>query len=71
MLIVTDGAIDFVIEGKRYHVEKGDVIVLPSNAEHGAYFTDQGARFIDVFSPARQDFTVKLEEVKKSRKTSV
>jgi quercetin dioxygenase-like cupin family protein len=69
MLIVLEGAIDFVIEGKQYHVEKGDVIVLPSNTEHGAYFTEKGARVIDVFSPPRQDFVAKLEEVKKHQKT--
>ena len=65
MLIVTDGAIDFVIEGKQYKVEKGDVMVIPSNTEHGAYFSDKGARVIDIFSPPRQDFVAKLEEVKK------
>lgn len=69
MLMVLEGAIDFVIEGKQYHVEKGDVIVLPSNTEHGAYFTEKGARVIDVFSPPRQDFMAKLEEVKKHQKT--
>ena len=69
MLLVLEGAIDFVIEGKQYHVEKGDVIVLPSNTEHGAYFTEKGARVIDVFSPPRQDFVAKLEEVKKHQKT--
>ena len=68
MLIVMDGAVDFLIEGKQYHLEKGDVAVLPSNTEHGAYFTDRGAHVIDVFSPPRQDFVAKLEEVKKSQK---
>jgi quercetin dioxygenase-like cupin family protein len=68
MLIVMDGAIDLVIEGKQYQVEKGDVIVLPSNTEHGAYFTDKGARVLDVFSPPRQDFVARLEEVKKSQR---
>ena len=67
MLIVLDGAIDFIIEGKQYKVEKGDVVVLPSNTEHGAYFSDKGARVIDIFSPPRQDFVAKLEEVKKSQ----
>ena len=67
IVIVTDGAIDFVIEGKQYHVEKGDIIVLPSNIEHGAYFSDKGTRAIDVFSPPRQDFVAKLGEVKKSQ----
>ena len=68
MVIVIDGSIDFVIEGKQYHVEKGDVIVLPSNTEHGAYFTEKGAHVIDAFSPTRQDFVARLEEVKKSQK---
>lgn len=69
MLLVLDGAIDFVIEGKQYHIEKGEVVILPSNTEHGAYFTDKGARVIDVFSPPRQDFVARLEEVKKSQQT--
>ena len=67
MVIVIDGSIDFVIEGKQYHVEKGDVIVLPPSTEHGAYFTEKGAYVIDVFSPPRQDFVAKLEELKKSQ----
>ncbi len=67
MLIVLDGAIDFVIEGKQYKVQKGDVMVIPSNIEHGAYFSDKGARVIDIFSPPRQDFVAKLEELKKSQ----
>jgi quercetin dioxygenase-like cupin family protein len=68
ILIVLDGAIDFIIEGKQYKVEKGDVVVIPSNTEHGAYFSDKGARVIDVFSPPRQDFVAKLEEVKKNQR---
>lgn len=67
IVIVTDGAIDFVIEGKQYKVEKGDVMVIPSNTEHGAYFSDKGTRVIDIFSPPRQDFVAKLEEAKKSQ----
>jgi len=66
MLIVLDGSIDFIIEGKQYKVNKGDVVVLPPNVEHGACFS-KGARVIDIFSPPRQDFVAKLEEVKKSR----
>ena len=67
ILIVPDGAIDFIIEGKQYKVKKGDVIVLPPNTKHGAYFSDKGARVIDIFSPPRQDFVAKLEAVKKSQ----
>ena len=69
IVIIIDGAIDFVIEGKQYHVERGDVVVLPSNTEHGGYTGDKGCRAIDVFSPPRQDYVAKLEEVKKSQKT--
>jgi quercetin dioxygenase-like cupin family protein len=65
MLIVLDGAMDFVIEGKRYQVQKGDVIVLPSNTKHGAYFKDKGARVIDVFSPPRQDFVAMQKKLVK------
>ncbi len=68
MLIVMDGAIDLAVEGKRYRLEKGDVIVLPSNTEHGGYISERGLSAIDVFSPPRHDFVAKLEEVKKSQK---
>lgn len=68
IMIVIDGAVDFVIVGKQYHVEKGDVVVLPSNTEHGGYISDQGCRVIDVFSPPRQDYVAKLEEAKKGLK---
>ena len=54
--------------GKQYKVKKGDVVVLPPNTEHGAYFSDKGARVIDVFSPPRQDFVAKLEELKKNQR---
>ena len=66
--IVTDGACDFIADGKLYHLEEGDTIILPSNAEHGAYFLDKGCRLTEVFSPPRQDFVAKLEAVKEGFK---
>ena len=68
VMIVLDGAIDEIIEGKLYPVKEGDVIVLPSNTEHGGYVSGQGCTVIDIFSPPRQDFIAKVEEVKKSQK---
>ena len=68
IFIITDGACDFIIDGKIYPLEKGDVVILPPNTEHGAYSSDKGVRAIDVFSPPRQDFVDKLEEVKKLQK---
>jgi quercetin dioxygenase-like cupin family protein len=67
IMIVTDGACDMIVEGKVYHIEKGDVLVFPSNMEHGSYISDKGCSAIDIFSPPRQDFIAKLEEVKKSQ----
>ena len=69
IMIVIDGACDEIIEGKLYHLEKGDVAILPSNTEHGGYISDKGCRAIDVFSPPRRDFVAKLEVVKKGTLT--
>jgi quercetin dioxygenase-like cupin family protein len=63
-MIVTDGACDTILEGKPYHLEAGDVLVVPSNMEHGNYISDRGLRMIEVFSPPRQDLVAKLEAVK-------
>jgi quercetin dioxygenase-like cupin family protein len=35
IMIVVDGYVDEIIEGKLYRVKQGDVIILPSNIEHG------------------------------------
>ncbi|MCK4222167.1 MAG: cupin domain-containing protein, partial [Dehalococcoidia bacterium] len=35
ILVVVDGGFDFIVEGKLYPMKKGDVIVIPSNTEHG------------------------------------
>jgi quercetin dioxygenase-like cupin family protein len=68
MMLVLEGDGDYIIEGKLYHVQEGDVVVLPPNTEHGGYDSSKGCRLIDIFSPPRQDFVAKLEEVKKSQK---
>jgi quercetin dioxygenase-like cupin family protein len=65
LMVILDGALDLVIEGKVHHMEKGDVVTLPSNVDHAAYVSDRGVRVIDIFSPPREDFIAKLEEVTK------
>jgi len=62
VMIVVDGEIDQIVEGKIYHLKKGDVIILPSNEEHAAYVSDKGCHAIDVFSPPREDLAAKLKE---------
>lgn len=67
VMIVMDGECDEIVEGKLYHLKKGDVIILPSNIEHGAYISDKGCNAIDIFSPPREDFVTKLREVREGR----
>jgi quercetin dioxygenase-like cupin family protein len=63
IMIVLEGYCDEIIEGKRYRVQKGDVIVLPSNIEHGAYIYDEDVLVIDVFGEVRADYLVKMLQV--------
>jgi gluconolactonase len=63
IVIVVDGECDEIVEGKLYHLKEGDVIVLPSNIEHGGYISDKGYKAIDIFSPARKDIVTKLQKV--------
>ncbi|NQT05704.1 MAG: cupin domain-containing protein [Dehalococcoidia bacterium] len=68
ILIVMDGACEEAVEGKLFPLKKGDVLVIPSNVEHGTYMSDKGCQILDIYSPPRQDYLAKLEEVKKSQK---
>ena len=65
VMVVLDGAIDEIIEGKLYPVKEGDVILLPSNTEHGGYVSEEECTIIDIFCPPRQDFVAKLEAARK------
>ena len=62
-MIVLEGYCDEIIEGKLYRVQKGDVIILPSNIEHGAYIYDEDVLVIDVFGEVRADYLVKMLQV--------
>jgi quercetin dioxygenase-like cupin family protein len=63
IMIVLEGYCDEIIEGKLYRVQKGDVIILPSNIEHGAYIYDEDVVVIDVFGEVRADYMTKLLQV--------
>jgi len=72
VMIVVDGYMDEIIEGKLYRVKKGDVIILPSNIEHGGRIGEVACRVIDIFSPPREDYLEKyrqtLQKTKKGKK---
>ena len=59
IMIVLDGYADEIVENKLYRLQKGDVMLLPSNIEHGAYLREVDCRVIDIFSPPREDFREK------------
>ncbi|MBU2536303.1 MAG: cupin domain-containing protein [Chloroflexi bacterium] len=69
IVIVNDGACDFMVDGKLYHLEEGDVLLIPSNVEHGNYSSDRGLRMIEVFSPPRADLVAEQKAVQKALKT--
>jgi quercetin dioxygenase-like cupin family protein len=62
IMIVLDGECDEIIEGKLYHVKKGDVIILPPNIEHGAYIGPRDVDVIDVFGYPRSDYLLKMTQ---------
>jgi gluconolactonase len=63
IMIVLKGYCDEIIEGKLYRVKPGDVIILPSNVEHGAYIGDEDVEVIDVFGDVRGDYLMKMMQV--------
>ena len=65
IVIVTGGACDFMVDGRLYHLEEGDVLTIPPNVEHGNYSSNKGLRMTEVFSPPRYDFVEKLQAMKK------
>jgi quercetin dioxygenase-like cupin family protein len=67
IMVVVDGECDFILEGKLYPMSRGDVIIVPSNAEHGAYSSEKGCQIMDIFSPPRQDFVEKLKKALSSQ----
>ena len=62
IMIVLDGYLDHIIDGKQYRVGKGDVVILPSNIPHGAYLRDVDCSVIDIFAPPRADLVTKAKE---------
>ena len=61
ILIVMDGACEEAVDGKLYPLKGGDVLIIPSNTEHGTYMSDKGCKILDIYSPPRQDYIAKLD----------
>ena len=57
--LVERGRVDFIVDGERRTAKAGDVLVFPSNIQHGATMLDEEVVLIDIFSPLREDFLPK------------
>ena len=62
IMIVLDGYMDEMIDGKLYRIKKGDVIKLRSNLPHGGYLYDVPCVAIDIFVPVRPDYIDKTKK---------
>ncbi len=55
---VTKGTIKFTVDKKDYIVKEEQVLLIPSNAEHGAEALEDSVA-LETFSPAREDWIKK------------
>ena len=62
IMTVLEGYCDQIIDGKLYHVEKGDCLYMAPNIPHGSILRDVDCVVIDVFSPAREAHLEKYKE---------
>jgi quercetin dioxygenase-like cupin family protein len=60
MIVVLEGTVDIVLEGKAYGLKAGEVMTVPSNLQHTGIGGEHGCRMLEVFTPARKDFEEKL-----------
>jgi quercetin dioxygenase-like cupin family protein len=58
MTLASQGRVRFTIEGRQRVVEAGEVLLFPSNVEHGATMLDEEVVLVDIFTPIREDFLV-------------
>lgn len=54
--LVERGRVEFTVEGQTRVASPGDVLVFPSNCQHGATMLDEEVVLIDIFSPLREEF---------------
>ena len=60
--LVEKGRVDFFIDGQRRTVSAGEILVFPSNIQHGATMLDDEVVLVDIFSPLREDFLQQADD---------
>lgn len=61
VIIVLEGERDEALDGRLYRIGAGDIIYVPSGAEHGTLTYGSGCKTIEISAPARDDLVTKLE----------
>ena len=57
---ILEGALQFHLEGRTVVVNKGEVLVIPSNVPHEAVALEDTLD-LDIFNPPRQDWLTKQD----------
>ena len=68
MVVVSEGALDFVLDGKMYALKPGDVMHVAGSLEHSAMALDKECRILEIFTPVRKDFEEKLAQAKAAKR---
>jgi quercetin dioxygenase-like cupin family protein len=66
ILIMLEGEEDHICGEEKFLMKKGDICIHPPNVMHGGE-TKTGFKGIDIFSPPREDWLVKLKQALKER----
>ncbi len=61
VILVLEGERDEALDGRLYRIGAGDILYVPSGAEHGALTYGSGCKTIEISAPARGDLVTKLE----------
>ena len=62
IVVVFQGERDEILDGKRYRIREGDIIVVPSGSAHGSYTHESGCKVLEIFAPRREDLLARLSE---------
>jgi quercetin dioxygenase-like cupin family protein len=63
MTLVERGRVRFTVSGQTVEASAGDVMCFPPQLEHAAVMLDEEVILLDVFTPVREDFLPRREDV--------
>lgn len=51
ILLTLEGSVDYQVNGQDYHVQKGEILVIPPDATHGLSMDEGSSRYLFLFEP--------------------